>query len=141
MTRSPLRQSSLGCRLMIALAILGAGFAPLCDADRAAQTVIDETLTDTCLPDALVDTGWPSEEATNDPAPADDTDRPSDDESFDYATATVLLVEVRANPRLVFPSVWPNHGLALAPRRALITAPSAPPRATDLPTRLCRWTC
>ena len=129
---------------MIALAILGAGFAPLCGADQAAQTVIDETLTDTGLPDALahlVNTGRPSEEETNDPAPADDADRPSDDESFDYATATLLLVEVRANPRLVFPSVWPIHGLALAPRRALITAPSVPSRATDLPTRLCRWTC
>ena len=146
MPRSSSRQTSLVCRLMIAFAILGTGLAPLCDAGRDARSV-DGGLPGSDRPEALsgldTEAGQPSDEAANESMPTDDADLPADgdDESLGFAGSPVLLVEIRANPRPDFASVGRHCGPALVPRRALISAPPALPRATDLPTRLCRWTC
>ena len=138
MTRSSPRQSLMGCRLMIALAILGTGSAPPCDAGRFAPTVggflpdadHSETL---AYPDTASGSGRSSVDA--------DLPANGDDESSDYASGPVLLIERRANPRP--PSVWAGSDrvLTLAPQRSINVLPVATPRATDLPTWLCRWTC
>jgi len=146
MFRPSSRQTSPVCRIMIALAILGTCLAPLCDADRVAQS-IDAPMDGSDLPDYLADlgtdAGQPSDEETSETAPADDADLPGNDdnESLGHAGGPIFLVEVRANPRPHFPLVGLHRDLDLAPRRARASSTSAPPRATDLPTRLCRWTC
>ena len=131
---------------MIAFAILGTGFAPHCVRDRAAPAV-DGALFATELPEAPARPGReaarPSDDQAETPASPGDADVPDDGDggSFDHATGSVFLMGRRANLRPSFVPVRPHRTLALAPRRSPVSSPSAPPRATDLPTTLCRWTC
>ena len=142
MTRSSSRRPLPGCRLMIAIAILGAGLAPLCDADRVARTLKGfHVLADLTMVLAQVgtDIGQPSEDESAD---ASEPDAPAndDDESAAFSSGPILLAERRANPKRMFPlTVW-DRVPTLSLRRPAVCSTATTP-VKDLPTWLCRWTC
>ena len=132
MFRSNVRQArSPGCRLMIALSILGTVLAPLCVADRFAHR--DKTVV------RLDFDGNPSQYDV-----FDETDFSDDDLQEPVRSLFPAPFSVR---RRAAWSVSPSRIDASSVERtqtgsnAWLRRERSPIGIGDLPTRLCRWTC